>query len=294
MAKKILVVDDEADLVSMLELRLSANGFQVIKAFDGVQGLEKVRVEKPDLIIADVLMPKMDGFAFYKELKKAPGTSNIPVIILTARGKMEETFRVMGVDHFVTKPFDAADLVGKILGMLGVNPDAAPAQAPASPKPETVKEPPSPKPEPAKAPEKPSTVKGKRVLLAGSSTGVLDRMERAIRSGKYACEICPANQNVYDVVAFAKPDLLVLEVMMAGRPTSDVVLKVRKHRDLKDLPILSFSVMDKENLGTKSLAEKTIEIDRARKLSLDAGATETMREMDEKFLSDFLALHLGT
>jgi len=119
MSKKILVVDDEEELRDFISMRLEANGYEVVTAGNGIEGLKVVVDEKPDLIISDVLMPEMDGFAFYKILKEDEATKDIPVLILTARGKMEDTFRVLGVDDFLSKPFQADELLSKIQLQLG-------------------------------------------------------------------------------------------------------------------------------------------------------------------------------
>ena len=118
--KKILIVEDEPDMQQMVQMRLEAAGYKVITANNGQEGLAKVNEELPDLIISDVLMPVMDGFTFYKELKAKKATEDIPVLILTARGKMEDSFKVMGADDFIAKPFNAQDFLHTcILGFDG-------------------------------------------------------------------------------------------------------------------------------------------------------------------------------
>ncbi len=112
--RKVLVVDDEAHTLEMIKSRLEANGYQVRTASHGEEGLSLVREEHPDLIILDVLMPVMDGFQFLKELKKDESLSSIPVMMLTARGAMKDTFEAMDVDAFLVKPFEPEDLLSSI------------------------------------------------------------------------------------------------------------------------------------------------------------------------------------
>jgi CheY-like chemotaxis protein len=83
MAKRILVIDDEPDMVAIMKLTLETNGFQTITAYDGMEGLEKAKKEKPDLIILDVLMPKIFGDELSLRLNQDPDTLGIPVILLT-------------------------------------------------------------------------------------------------------------------------------------------------------------------------------------------------------------------
>ena len=121
MAKaKILVVDDEKDLVDMLIIRLEAADYEVHAAYDGQEGLNKVKEIMPDIILLDVMMPKLDGYQVCRLLKFDEKFKNIPIIMLTARGQEQdkETGGQVGADMYVTKPFESADLVQKIEGLL--------------------------------------------------------------------------------------------------------------------------------------------------------------------------------
>ena len=118
--QKILIVDDAQEVVDLIQAMLEGQGYEVVTAANGVEGLEQARKEHPKVIIADVLMPEMDGFIFFKELKKDPRTERIPVIILTARAKMEDSFRAMGVDGFLPKPLDANQLLAEVAREMSV------------------------------------------------------------------------------------------------------------------------------------------------------------------------------
>jgi CheY-like chemotaxis protein len=112
--KKILIVDDEIDLAKLWELRLKNSGYDVRITGDGTEALTSIKDSRPDMIIADVVMPEMDGFTLYKELKKDQSTRDIPVIIVTGRSKMADSFAALGVNDFLVKPFDAKALLDKI------------------------------------------------------------------------------------------------------------------------------------------------------------------------------------
>lgn len=118
--KKILVVDDEAALVEMIALRLEANDFAVIKAYDGQVAFNLARTEKPDLIILDLMLPKIDGYKVCRMLKFDEKYKNIPVILFTA--KVQDADKELGkqvrADAYVTKPFEAEVLLAKINQLL--------------------------------------------------------------------------------------------------------------------------------------------------------------------------------
>ena len=114
--KKILIIEDEDKLAYIVKIRLESQGYDVITALDGQEGLEKARSESPDLIILDVMLPKMDGFKVCGLLKKDSRYSNIPIIIFTARAHETDvqTGKSMGADDYITKPFQPNELLEKI------------------------------------------------------------------------------------------------------------------------------------------------------------------------------------
>ncbi len=113
MARKILVVDDERHIVRLVEVNLQRAGYDVIAAYDGIEALEKTKSEKPEMIILDVMMPRMDGFEVLKELRGNPESKDIPVIMLTAKAQDADIFKgwSSGVDSYLTKPFNPRELL---------------------------------------------------------------------------------------------------------------------------------------------------------------------------------------
>ena len=122
MAKgKILVVDDEVYIVHILDFSLGMEGYEVVTALDGEQAIEKANAERPDLIVLDIMMPKLDGYETCKRLKADDATRNIPVILLSAKGRNIDQkigFEV-GADDYITKPFSPRKLVERINAILG-------------------------------------------------------------------------------------------------------------------------------------------------------------------------------
>jgi DNA-binding response OmpR family regulator len=120
MAKKILVIDDDAKLRFIIQLNLQAAGYEVLLAEDGPPGLALVKSEQPDLVILDVMMPLMNGFDVCKTIREEPGFPDCSVLLLTARGEMEdkgEGFR-SGADDYLVKPFDPRELVWRAEALL--------------------------------------------------------------------------------------------------------------------------------------------------------------------------------
>jgi OmpR family response regulator RpaB len=115
--EKILIVDDESNVRQILETRLTIRGYSVIVAADGKEALSLFSLEQPDLVILDIMLPKIDGYTVCSELRKK---SNVPIIILTARGDISD--RVMGLefgaDDYVIKPFSPNELEARIRSIL--------------------------------------------------------------------------------------------------------------------------------------------------------------------------------
>ena len=114
--KKILLVDDEDALLDMVKMRLEANDYEVITAVDGEAGLELARKERPDLIILDIMLPKMDGYKVCALLKKDTRYSSIPILMFTAKAQQEDMKigEEAGANGYITKPFEPKALLGKI------------------------------------------------------------------------------------------------------------------------------------------------------------------------------------
>jgi DNA-binding response OmpR family regulator len=114
MKKKILVVEDEPDLVLMVKERLKSEGYRVYGAFDGLDGIKKAKRLKPDIILVDIMMPKLDGYSMTKKLKEDDATTGIPIIIVTIKETMKDLFASLGVKYYFTKPVETSELLKTI------------------------------------------------------------------------------------------------------------------------------------------------------------------------------------
>lgn len=116
--KRVLIVEDETELLTILQIRLSHCQFEVFAASNGTDGLELARKIDPDIILLDIMMPGIDGFTILREIKGSEATCDIPVIIVTARDRIEDSCLLEGAEGFITKPFDFKDLEGTINRLL--------------------------------------------------------------------------------------------------------------------------------------------------------------------------------
>ena len=117
---KVLIIDDEPDIVETLTFMLEARNYDVVTAFDGAEGLVKVKTEKPDVALLDIMMPGMDGYTLCNKLKSNKDTKSLPIIMLTAKGENEAVLKAhkSGADDYIVKPFSLPTLVSKLNKLL--------------------------------------------------------------------------------------------------------------------------------------------------------------------------------
>ncbi len=118
---RILIVDDQREIIEIIRHRLGNSGWQIIAASNGQEGLEKAISEKPDLILLDTMMPIMNGHQMLAQLRKAPETKDIPVIMCTGCSEADDILKAStyNVSDYITKPFNLAELGARIKQVLG-------------------------------------------------------------------------------------------------------------------------------------------------------------------------------
>lgn len=118
--KRVLLVDDEKDFVEVVTTRLESNNYEVISAYDGEEALQKVADSRPDLIILDIMLPKISGFDVCRKLKNDQAYKHIPIIMLTAKFQPNDINfgKAMGAEAYITKPFEPQVLVDKMRELL--------------------------------------------------------------------------------------------------------------------------------------------------------------------------------
>ena len=124
MAEKILIVDDDLDTLRLVGLMLQRQGYQIVAASSGKQGLEKAFSEKPDLILLDIMMPGLNGYEICRKVKANPETAHTYIIMVSARTQPEDRRQaaLAGADEFVTKPFDTDHILERVGAALNVKP----------------------------------------------------------------------------------------------------------------------------------------------------------------------------
>ena len=120
MDKKVLIADDEQNIVISLEFLMKREGYQVEVANDGEEAVRRIRASRPDLVLLDVMMPKKSGFEVCQEIRSDPEMAGIRILMLTAKGRDTEVAKglALGADAYMTKPFSTRELVDKVRSML--------------------------------------------------------------------------------------------------------------------------------------------------------------------------------
>jgi len=120
MTKKILIADDEPNIVISLEFLLKREGYAVVVAHNGAEALERVRAERPDLAILDVMMPARNGFEVCQDLRQDSEFKDLRIMMLTAKGRDTEVSKglALGADVYMTKPFSTRELLAKVKALL--------------------------------------------------------------------------------------------------------------------------------------------------------------------------------
>jgi two-component system alkaline phosphatase synthesis response regulator PhoP len=130
--KRVLVIEDDKDIVELVRYNLEKDGYQIMASSDGAMGLAQIRKAPPDLLILDLMLPKLSGLEICKEVRKDVGLNRLPILILTAKG--EEADRVVGLelgaDDYVTKPFSPRELGARVKALLRRTEPATPSEKP--------------------------------------------------------------------------------------------------------------------------------------------------------------------
>ena len=120
MSKTVLIVDDEPNIAISVNFLMSREGLEVLTAHDGEEGLARIRADRPDLVVLDVMMPKLDGFEVCRAVRTDPALAGVRILMLTAKGRAAEIAKgvSLGADAYIPKPFSTRELVAKVKELL--------------------------------------------------------------------------------------------------------------------------------------------------------------------------------
>ncbi len=279
---KILIVEDEPEMRQLLALELETEGYAVCQAEDGEAGLRAAREERPDLIISDVLMPKLDGNQFLKRLRAADFGKDIPFIILTARGKMRDYFEMVQVDGFIEKPFKTDEMLRTIAGVVH---KAAPGT------PEQKAEPPAPVPRttgtkdeiiivnemtkersvrggiaqdtektagggtagPKKEPARSGPARQKRILVLEHDRDAYDEFQRVFGAKGAVLQAVATSGECVEEAGRLGPDLIVLRNVPGKVDAEDLAGKLKTIPGIRKTPIIIYTDIGKKTEGGNPL-----------------------------------------
>jgi len=260
----ILVVEDEAAERQMLALNLETAGHVVLQAGNGTDALELLKKAHPDLILTDVLMPEMDGFVFCKALREHPQTKEIPVIVLTARGKMEDAFAALGVAGFLEKPSAPNVLLStieKTLAHYGSHGHFKKA--------------------------------AQKFLVFGTYPEVCESIIKGLNSQGYHVQNAKTAADILVHVVNFQPDVIILEAQLEdGRSAQDVVKAIRLFPHHEETPILVYSYYRVSDLASAEFRKRAAVIERCAQEAMLAGATEYFDRFNEQSFLEQISKYL--
>lgn len=239
--ERILIVDDRRSEVWFIERILQREGFEILTAFDGREGLQRSREEKPDLIILDTVMPKMDGYKVYHHLQKAPDTARIPILFLTNKGDVDKrriiatgghgpTIGLKGQEkgcqpvatNFLTKPITAKEVVDRVQALLQLSKLRARSEGGKSPK--------------------------SRILIVDDNRSVVRLAERFLQKEGYDVITAFDGMDGLRKVKEEKPDLIILDIVMPELNGFQVLGLVRQHTSAPVIMLTSDNELDSVKL----------------------------------------------
>ncbi len=207
--KKILVIDDDPNIVRMVQTRLEASGYEVITAFDGQQGITHAYKERPNLIISDIMMPAGGGYLVYKKLKMSSKTWSIPVIFLTARDGPEDVAKAykLGAQYYLKKPYKPEILLETVKKAL----------------------------EPSMEPQGPRGLR-KRILVIEKEPEIAEFLK--LGEMGYEISIVPSIKEGSDEAKRERPDLILLDGMLVKANNYDGFYQMKLEFASSKIPII--------------------------------------------------------
>jgi len=246
--KKILIIEDEKVLLEILEKKLATQGYEVLVAKDGEEGLQKMKEAKPDLILLDIIMPKKDGFEVLTEMNKNADIADIPVIVISNSGQPVEIDRALklGVkDYLIKTEFDPEEVINKVTKIFGQEPD--PPEKKAG----------QPQEKKGKMPEKKVNNPGNKIFIVEDDKFLRDLIIKKLDTEGYETAFAVGGEEALKKIGEEKPDLVLLDLILPGIDGYEVLKQMKNNSsdDIKKIPVIILS-----NLGQRDDVEKGINL----------------------------------
>ncbi|MDD5071654.1 MAG: response regulator [Patescibacteria group bacterium] len=241
MAKKILIIEDEEALSGVLSSKLKKNGFEALIAVDGEDGLKKIEEWKPDLILLDIVMPKINGYEVLEELQKKG--NKIPVIIISNSGQeieLEKTKKLGAADCIVKTQLDPEEVIEKVKNFLGIS----------------VKKDDKGEKEDVKKEEEEEN-DGARVLLVEDDLFLRDICYKKLKKEGFNVLMTVNGEDAIKKIDDFKPEIVLLDIILPVMDGFEVLKKIRSNSNsaIKKVPVIMFS-----NLGQKEDIQKALDL----------------------------------
>jgi len=258
MAKqKILVVDDEQDLRTIIANELTIAGYEVYQANDGEEGLALALKLNPDLVVCDVLLPKKDGNQFLKELRATSLGKDIPFIVITARTGMKDYFESIKVEAFLEKPFETDVLLSEIAGIFKKKDTGT------------------------------SFGLSKRVLVAGSNVSIIDSMIGQLQGAGCHTDLVTSGHQVVSKAVMFLPNIIILDVeIMEGMQSYEIIKVLKQMPQFRKTPILIYNYYDAKDKSEDEIKQRDINIAVSVTRCMELEANENIGKFEqERFIT---------
>ncbi len=236
--KKILIIEDEKILLEVLQKKLSREGYEIITAKDGLEGLEKIRAESPNLVILDIVIPKMGGFEVIEKMREEPDLKSIPIIIISNSGQtveIEKALRLGAKDYLIKTEFDPKEVIEKVKKQIGEEKKVSATTN---------------KNEGGKL-----NKDGPKILIIEDDQFLRGLITRKLEKEKYVISEAVDGEEGLRKIREEKPDLILLDLILPSLDGFEVLREAKSDPEVKDIPVIVLS-----NLGQKEDVDRAFSL----------------------------------
>lgn len=232
--KHILIIEDESVLRNLLSEKLIKSGYRVSTASNGEEGLEKINENMPDLVLLDILMPKVDGFAVLEDLNRSGVIKTLPVVIISNSGQPVEIDRAIGLgirDYLVKAEFSPEEVLEKVIKQIGSGGTVATKD------------------------EGVHKANAKSILIIEDDKFLEGLLARKLEKEKFAVTFATNGAEAFSKIKESLPDLILLDIILPDMNGFEILEILKKNQETKDIPVIILS-----NLGQNEDMEKSLKI----------------------------------